>query len=430
MLRIFQLTLSIILFTTLSLSLPVHPAQNGAVPKRRNSLNHLEAYPPSSTSGSVYKRDPEVTVLIHGSPTTLSDVDMSKYAPLKRQEVAATPEITDNSASSTALSANPVSTAGVTDTTDQATGGTYQLLDMYKGKDFLNPKKWQYWSKPDPTHGFVNYQAMEAAMEKKLAFVGDDGTVTLAVDDTMTLGDGEYRDSVRISSVKTYNSGLFVASFSAMPYGCSVWPAWWTVGDNWPHQGEIDILENVHNADANQYTFHTGEGCTKQASNDMTAKLNNEQCAVSDSDNSGCGMVDTANPNYSYGKQFNEVGGGIFAHLWNDEGIQIWHFSKTSITDDITAGTPDPEKWGKPAAFLPNGDSCDTGTHFKDHSLVIDTTLCGDWANATYSGAGCPGTCAEVIKDPENYKTAKWNINYIAVYSAGSSSTGDISADS
>ncbi len=87
---------------------------------------------------------------------------------------------------------------------------------------------------------------MEAAVEKKLAFVGDDGTVTLAVDDTTALGDGENRDSyvdvhspfrlrltiswmssVRISSVKKYDSGLFIASFSAMPYGCSVWPAWW-----------------------------------------------------------------------------------------------------------------------------------------------------------------------------------------------------------
>ncbi|KAK0214741.1 glycoside hydrolase family 16 protein [Armillaria fumosa] len=266
---------------------------------------------------------------------------------------------------------------------------------------------------------------MEAAIQKKLAFVGDDGIVTLAVDDTTTLGDGENRDSVRITSIKKYDNGLFIASFSAMPYGCSVWPAWWTVGDDWPNQGEVDVLENVHNANANQYTFHTGEGCTIQASDDMTAKLNDEQCAVSGgSDNAGCGMVDTSNPNYSYGKQFNEIGGGIFAHLWNDKGIQIWHFPKTSIPDDITAGKPSLANWGKPAAFLPNGTSCDTGTHFKGHNLVIDTTLCGDWANGTYSGAGCPGTCSDAVKDPKNYKTAKWKIDYIAVYSAGGGSTG------
>ncbi|SJL03994.1 uncharacterized protein ARMOST_07351 [Armillaria ostoyae] len=420
LLPIFQFTLSVILFTTLSLSLPVHPAQNRAAPKSRNSLDHLEARLTSSISGSVHKRDPGATILINGSPTTLSDIDRSKYTPLKRQEVAPTPGIADPVAPTAAVLADPATTAGA-----KTTGGTYQLLDMYKAKDFLNPEKWQYWSESDPTHGSVNYQTMEAAVEKKLAFVGDDGTVTLAVDDTTALGDGENRDSVRISSVKKYDSGLFIASFSAMPYGCSVWPAWWTVGDNWPNQGEIDVLENVHNANANQYTFHTGEGCTIQASDGMTAKLNNEQCAVSGgSDNAGCGMVDTSNPNYSYGKQFNEIGGGIFAHLWNDKGIQIWHFPKTSIPKDITAGTPNLANWGKPAAFLPNGASCDTGTHFKGHNLVIDTTLCGDWANGTYSGAGCPGTCSDAVKDPKNYKTAKWNINYIAVYSAGGGSTG------
>ncbi len=49
--------------------------------------------------------------------------------------------------------------------------------------------------------------------------------------------------SVRIQTKKTYNSGLFVADFFSMPHGCSVWPAYWTVGDgNWPDTGEVDII--------------------------------------------------------------------------------------------------------------------------------------------------------------------------------------------
>lgn len=32
--------------------------------------------------------------------------------------------------------------------------------------------------------------------------------------------------SVRISSKKSYSSGLFIADFGAMPAGCGIWPAW------------------------------------------------------------------------------------------------------------------------------------------------------------------------------------------------------------
>lgn len=49
--------------------------------------------------------------------------------------------------------------------------------------------------------------------------------------------------SVRLSSQKTYNAGtLFLADIQAMPTGCATWPAYWTVGPNWPNGGELDII--------------------------------------------------------------------------------------------------------------------------------------------------------------------------------------------
>lgn len=38
-------------------------------------------------------------------------------------------------------------------------------------------------------------------------------------------------------SPKTYTHGLFIADIQAMPYGCAVWPAFWSVGPNWPNDG-------------------------------------------------------------------------------------------------------------------------------------------------------------------------------------------------
>lgn len=49
------------------------------------------------------------------------------------------------------------------------------------------------------------------------------------------------RPSVRISSNKTYNSGLFILDVKHMPFGCGTWPAYWLVGPNWPSGGEIDV---------------------------------------------------------------------------------------------------------------------------------------------------------------------------------------------
>jgi beta-glucanase (GH16 family) len=54
---------------------------------------------------------------------------------------------------------------------------------------------------------------------------------------------------MRITTTKTYNGGLFIADFKRMPFGCSLWPAYWSYGTKniWPEDGEIDILEGVNN---------------------------------------------------------------------------------------------------------------------------------------------------------------------------------------
>ncbi|KAF9555617.1 hypothetical protein CPC08DRAFT_765828 [Agrocybe pediades] len=83
---------------------------------------------------------------------------------------------------------------------------------------------------------------------------------------------------------------------------------------------------------------------------------------------------------------------------------------------DIVDRQPNPGSWGVPTAFFPGGTNCDIQKHFFEHSLVLDTTLCGDLGNPTYASSGCKGTCAQAVADPENFKFSKWRINYIAVY--------------
>ncbi|RDB23664.1 putative glycosidase C21B10.07 [Hypsizygus marmoreus] len=288
----------------------------------------------------------------------------------------------------------------------------FVLEDMYRGESFLND--WDFMAGADPTRGRVNYQSKKDAIAKHLAYVQEDGTTVLAVDDTTLLPEGAKRDSIRISSKKKYSRGLFIADFFAMPHGCSVWPAYWSVGPGWPDGGEIDKLEGVHEQPTNQYTLHSGPGCTLSTENvQVTGRMDNQQCATIQGDSTGCSFVDS--DTRTYGKGFNLVAGGIFAHLWDSIGIKMWHFARTEIPADIVAQTPDPSTWPAPVAYW-SASSCDMASHFYEHSLILDTTLCGDWAEPTYKGAGCPGACAQAVADPTNYIFAKWKLNYIAVY--------------
>lgn len=150
------------------------------------------------------------------------------------------------------------------------------------------------------------------------------------------------------------------------------------------------------------YSLHSSGGCTLSTSNlRVTAKVLNTQCASGNGHNAGCNFVDANST--SYGRGFNMIGGGVFAHLWDDSGIKIWHFARNAIPSDINAQQPDPSCWGTPAAFWSSA-SCDISTHFQDHSLVLDITLCGDLGNPTFPSSGCNGTCASAVADPTNFQ--------------------------
>ncbi|KAI0061007.1 glycoside hydrolase family 16 protein [Artomyces pyxidatus] len=292
---------------------------------------------------------------------------------------------------------------------------TYHLVEKYEGADFLNPKKWNYFTSRDPTRGQVEFQSHKAATRDGLAYVDGDVAV-LAVDNKHHqhhLPLGKNRNSVRITSTKKYNGGLFIADFYSMPHGCSVWPAWWSVGPNWPHAGEIDILEGVNTEETNQYTLHSGRGCKLTRSVPATAKILRTECESSNGDNAGCAFKDTDTRTFGHG--FNDAGGGVYAHLWDASGIKIWHFPRDAIPADITEGRPEPMSWPTPAAFF-SSEGCDISRHFYDHSLVLDTTLCGAFAGGNYAASGCPGTCEEAVANKTNFDFAQWRIHYIAVY--------------
>ncbi|KAJ6606069.1 glycoside hydrolase family 16 protein [Mycena vulgaris] len=299
-------------------------------------------------------------------------------------------------------------------TTACMTSKDWTLTDHYQGKDFL--EHWDFFDRADPTHGLVNYQNMEDATAKGLAIV-QNTTFIVAVDNTTELQSGEKRDSVRISSKKVYNAGsLFIADFAAMPASNGAWPAWWSVGPSWPNGGEIDVLEGVHKVGTNKMTLHTSAGCVVDRTEQITGKIDGTDCKSANGDNQGCGVLD--NSTASYGEGFNAAGGGVYAHTWTNDAIRIWHFARKDVPADIIAQAPDPTTWPVPTGAFSAGPGCDFAQHFQNHSLTVDTTICGDWANdaGSLANAHVKSTCADLVADPKNFDLARWNINYISVY--------------
>ncbi|THU98587.1 glycoside hydrolase family 16 protein [Dendrothele bispora CBS 962.96] len=297
---------------------------------------------------------------------------------------------------------------------------TYTLEDMYQGESFFND--WNFFSEPDPTQGLVDYQTRENALSRGLAFV-QDGVTVLAVDNTTTVPTGSNRASVRIESKTHYTTGLFIADFVATPFGCSTWPAWWSYGHtDYPNSGELDVIESVNELSSNFLTFwRAGSAqCTFPTSShgSATGSITDEsKCTESTTDQINCAFEDGSGS--GWGEGFNNAGGGVYAHLINAEGIKIWHFPRANIPVDIANKNPNPSSWGAPVAQW-GSDSCNVLERIVDHTLTINTSLCGSWAgdDDVWSTSGCPGSCAETVANPENFHNARWKINYIAVYQA------------
>lgn len=195
----------------------------------------------------------------------------------------------------------------------------------------------------------------------------------------------------------------------------------------------IRFTEGVNLNTNNQITLHSGPSCTLNSTVQTLSNLMGSDCTSSANADSGCAYSVTNTT--SFGAGFNAAGGGVYSFLWDNTGMTFWFFSRSDIPADITSGTPDPSSWGVPVAIFPN-TICDIASHFYDQAIVLDTTICGDWAGPAYSTSGCPGSCSDIVANATNFAgafsimqlsryeqhltafsaDAKWRVNYISIY--------------
>jgi len=357
--------------------------------------------------------------------------------------------------------------------TQKATG-PYSLVECQEGEKFFD--YYDFYDGPDSlgSAGYNVYVGRDRATSEGLANVtteeGEEGGETFVYMQSRPTEKGP-RDSVRLEGKRRFERGLFLLDLHHMPTGAGVWPAWWlTDEENWPDNGEIDILEGVNRQTVAKTALHTSDRCSMYAQvppwtrtgywdsatgipntytgePDFRTWKEADDCwnwAAHQWFNQGCVTIDSRND--TLGKPMNDNGGGVYALEWDPENryIRSWVFPRnyglpSNLVDAMeTAGESDAEKrvapnttsWGVPYAYFAIGDSTGcSADHFKNMRLVFNLAFCGNVAGNRFIG-DCPDeaedfmvkhdpirSCNAYIKsEPKELEEAYWKIKGVYVY--------------
>ncbi|KIY69291.1 glycoside hydrolase family 16 protein [Cylindrobasidium torrendii FP15055 ss-10] len=302
-----------------------------------------------------------------------------------------------------------------------AAATSYDLAKDYSGSGFFDD--WNFYDNYDNlTNGDATFIGADSSL--KLAYVDSNNRAIMKVDNSSTVPYNEKRSTVRIASKDSFSVGnLWVADMYHVPYGCSVWPAFWSQAPGWPTGGEIDTFEGVNMVTMNQMALHTTEGCTQKNPTQSSTLINSTNCDYEADSNAGCVVTDPSTS--SYGEGFAKAQGGVFITEFAKSGISIWFFPRASIPDSVNsdAQSINTDDLGTPVANWPTS-GCDIDTFFQAQHLIFDITLCGDFAGASnVFSETCSGTCYTdyVMGDGSNYGNAYFEVDYVRVYGSGSS---------
>ncbi|PWN88425.1 hypothetical protein FA10DRAFT_219182, partial [Acaromyces ingoldii] len=254
---------------------------------------------------------------------------------------------------------------------------------------------WEFWSKADPTHGQVQFVDQSTAKSQNLIGNDQSGAAFMRVSDKDLSGGGK-RESVRFQSKTAYDTGLIIFDVVKMPVGCSTWPALWTTkGSTWPTNGEIDVLEGVGytsgGTNQNLMTVHLNQDSPLDQSKIKTSlgkvQSNALNCNQHGGGNTGCAYRDSNKNGPSWGQDFNQAGGGIWAmQFGNGNGVKIWFWGRQSgkIPAELQNASKspqqlDPSKWPSPMADF---QATAVDQMVEGQNIIMDITLGGDWAGS------------------------------------------------
>jgi len=191
------------------------------------------------------------------------------------------------------------------------------------------------------------------------------------------------------------------------------------------------MIEGVNSQGASNSVLHTSWNCAMDKSSMVqSGSPGNLNCTSTQNSNAGCIVQPQASAN-SFGPDFNAEGGGWYAVERTSTYINMWFWARndSSVPDEVRragfasqkAKQINPGNWGTPYANFGNS-ACDV-SKFKPQNIIINLTLCGDWAGSSYPST-CPKTCVQhVEEDASDFEQAAWNIASLTVWSPANAST-------
>jgi len=339
--------------------------------------------------------------------------------------------------------------------------GPYQLIASHEGSDFFEHYTFYEGQDTVGSDGYLMYVNQQSALELNLINVTTEEDETFVYMSSSPTDKGP-RNSVRLEGKRRFDRGLFVIDVRHLPAGCGVWPAFWlTDEENWPTNGEIDIVESFNYQSHARTALHSAEGCVMDevadylssggwdiavgipdpdtGEPDMTLR-NATNCFVyapHQWTNQGCVAVDLGDG--TLGNAVNDKGGAVYALEWDPSKghIRTWVFSPHSNVPEnlrqsmVTSRNeeqservmPDPTTWSVPYGYfaIGEGTKC-SANHFKNMQLVLNLAFCGSVAGNRYQ-IDCPtqaqqfDTCNDWIASvPEEMNEAYWKIRGVYIF--------------
>lgn len=280
--------------------------------------------------------------------------------------------------------------------------------------------------------------------------------------------------SIRLTSKKSFDKNkqhLFILK-AKLPFGDSLWPAWWLTGTDggdqstlntkWPTNGEIDIIELVNEEKNFKNVLHMCNKCKSRWKKGPKYKSGKTdwgkvtQCQ-GEWGTSGCFSGEDYDDTdkemvKGTGNLFDlDDPSGVFACWWNPKGSKetingkevnvlgeirfyYWKYNENDLNQNNgpLSKNPNPSKWDKDMMTAvqywkgegtetqkvckENGDKTDC--NFNNLKMVFNTTICGDWAGNAFKGG--KEKCFDYINNDTNKNEIlkeKWRIDYVAAFS-------------